>query len=122
MCIRDRVVGGPNGPIICGLARASKNDIKACSDSLEPAPRKRIHTFIATSDIHLEHKLQKSRKDVLSIVPEMVNYAKSFLDDVEFSCEDASRSDPEFLYEVISLAISAGATTINIPDLSLIHI
>ena len=110
------VVGGPNGPIICGLARASKNDIKACSDSLEPAPRKRIHTFIATSDIHLEHKLKKSRKDVLSIVPEMVNYAKSFLDDVEFSCEDASRSDPEFLYEVISLAISAGATTINIPD------
>jgi len=64
----------------------------------------------------LEHKLKKSRKDVLSIVPEMVNYAKSFVDDVEFSCEDASRSDPEFLYEVIQAAISAGANTINIPD------
>jgi len=110
------VVSGENGPIICGLARASKNDIKACYEALSPAPKKRIHTFIATSDIHLKHKLKKSRKDVLDIVPEMVNYAKSFLDDVEFSCEDASRSDPEFLYEVIELAISAGATTINIPD------
>ena len=110
------VVSGKNGPIICGLARASKNDIKACYDALSPAPKKRIHTFIATSDIHLKHKLKKSRKDVLNIVPEMVNYAKSLLDDVEFSCEDASRSDPEFLYEVIESAISAGATTINIPD------
>ncbi len=109
-------VSTQNGPIICGLARASKNDIKACYEALSPAPKKRIHTFIATSDIHLKHKLKKSRKDVLGIVPEMVNYAKSFLDDVEFSCEDASRSDPEFLYEVIELAISAGATTINIPD------
>ena len=110
------VVSGENGPIICGLARASKNDIKACYEALTPAPKKRIHTFIATSDIHLKHKLKKSRKDVLKIVPEMVNYAKSLLDDVEFSCEDASRSDPEFLYEVIESAISAGATTINIPD------
>ena len=110
------VVSGENGPIICGLARASKNDIKACFEALRPAPKKRIHTFIATSDIHLKHKLKKSRKDVLNIVPEMVNYAKSLLDDVEFSCEDASRSDPEFLYEVIESAISAGATTINIPD------
>ena len=72
--------------------------------------------FYCTSDIHLKHKLKKSRKDVLQIVPEMVNYAKSLVDDIEFSCEDASRSDPEFLYEVIQLAISAGATTINIPD------
>jgi len=110
------VVTGDNGPIICGLARASRNDIKACFEALNPAPKKRIHTFIATSDIHLKHKLKKSRKDVLSIVPEMVNYAKSFVDDVEFSCEDASRSDPEFLYEVIEAAISAGANTINIPD------
>ena len=110
------VVKGDNGPTICGLARASKNDIKACFEALSPAPKKRIHTFIATSDIHLKHKLKKSRKDVLSLVPEMVNYAKSFVEDVEFSCEDASRSDPEFLYEVIEAAISAGATTINIPD------
>ena len=110
------VVSGDNGPTICGLARASRNDIKACFEALSPAPRKRIHTFIATSDIHLKHKLKKTRKDVLSIVPEMVNYAKSFVEDVEFSCEDASRSDPEFLYEVIQAAISAGASTINIPD------
>ena len=112
----SEVVGGKKGPVICGLARASKNDIKACYEALNPAPKKRIHTFIATSDIHLKHKLKKSRKDVLAIVPEMVNYAKSFVDDVEFSCEDASRSDPDFLYEIIQLAISAGATTINIPD------
>jgi len=109
-------VGKENGPIICGLARASKGDIKACYEAVSPAPKKRIHTFIATSDIHLKHKLKKSRKDVLKIVPEMVNYAKSLVDDIEFSCEDASRSDPDFLYEVIQLAISAGATTINIPD------
>jgi 2-isopropylmalate synthase len=71
---------------------------------------------LPTSDIHLEHKLRKSRKDVLAIVPEMVSYARSLIEDVEFSCEDAGRSDPEFLYEVIEAAIAAGATTINIPD------
>ena len=109
-------VGGENGPIICGLARASRGDIKACAEAVAPAPNRRIHTFIATSDIHLEHKLRKSRKDVLGIVPEMVAYARSFVDDVEFSCEDAGRSDPEFLYEVIEAAIAAGASTVNIPD------
>ncbi|RPF73629.1 MAG: 2-isopropylmalate synthase [Synechococcus sp. TMED66] len=109
-------VGGENGPIICGLARASRGDIKACAEAVAPAPKRRIHTFIATSDIHLEHKLRKSRKDVLGIVPEMVAYARSFVDDVEFSCEDAGRSDPEFLYEVIEAAIAAGASTVNIPD------
>ena len=109
-------VGGENGPIICGLARASQRDIKACAEAVSPAPRRRIHTFIATSDIHLEHKLRKSRNEVLEIVPEMVSYARSLVDDIEFSCEDAGRSDPEFLYEVIEAAIAAGATTINIPD------
>jgi len=109
-------VGGNEGPVICGLARASFADIKACGEAIDPAPKKRIHTFIATSDIHLEHKLRKSRKEVLSIIPEMVQYARSLVDDVEFSCEDAGRSDPEFLYEAIQLAISAGAGTINIPD------
>ena len=109
-------VGGENGPIICGLARASQKDIKACAEAVAPAPRRRIHTFIATSDIHLEYKLRKSRNEVLEIVPEMVSYARSLVEDIEFSCEDASRSDPEFLYEVIETAIAAGATTINIPD------
>ena len=109
-------VGGESGPIICGLARASKPDIKACADAVKPALHSRIHTFIATSDIHLEHKLRKSRQEVLEIVPDMVGYARSLVEDVEFSCEDAGRSDPEFLYEVIEAAIHAGATTINIPD------
>jgi len=109
-------VGSPDGPVICGLARAARGDIKACAEAVEPAARKRIHTFIATSDIHLEHKLRKSRAEVLQIAGEMVAYARSLVDDVEFSCEDAGRSDPEFLYEVIEAAIAAGATTINIPD------
>jgi len=109
-------VGGEEGPVICGLARASQGDIKACFEAIAPAPRRRIHTFIATSDIHLEHKLRKSRAEVLEIVPEMVAYARSLVDDVEFSCEDAARSDPEFLYEVIELAVASGAGTINIPD------
>lgn len=111
-----QTVGVENGPTICGLARATKQDIQTAADALKPAVNGRIHTFIATSDIHLEYKLKKSRADVLAIVPEMVSYAKSFVEDVEFSPEDAGRSDPEFLYEVLEQAIAAGATTINIPD------
>jgi 2-isopropylmalate synthase len=109
-------VGTEDGPVICGLARATRGDIEAAAKALQPAVHRRIHTFIATSDIHLEFKLKKSRKAVLEIAPEMVAYAKSFVDDVEFSPEDAGRSDPEFLYEVLERAIAAGATTINIPD------
>ncbi len=109
-------VGTADGPVICGLARATRGDIKACADAVAPAARRRIHTFIATSDIHLEHKLRKSRPEVVEIAAEMVAYARSLVEDVEFSCEDAGRSDPEFLYEVIEAAIAAGATTINIPD------
>lgn len=109
-------VGTADGPVICGLARATRGDIKACADAVAPAARRRIHTFIATSDIHLEHKLRKSRPEVVDIAAEMVAYARSLVEDVEFSCEDAGRSDPEFLYEVIEAAIAAGATTINIPD------
>ncbi|MBM5813642.1 MAG: 2-isopropylmalate synthase [Cyanobacteria bacterium M_DeepCast_100m_m1_067] len=109
-------VGTPEGPVICGLARAAAGDIKACADAVAPAAHKRIHTFIATSDIHLEHKLRKSRAEVLAITAEMVAYARSLVDDVEFSCEDAGRSDPEFMHQVIEAAIAAGATTINIPD------
>ncbi len=109
-------VGTADGPVICGLARATRGDIKACADAVAPAARRRIHTFIATSDIHLEHKLRKSRPEVVDIAADMVAYARSLVEDVEFSCEDAGRSDPEFLYEVIEAAIAAGATTINIPD------
>ncbi|MFN5194584.1 MAG: 2-isopropylmalate synthase [Cyanobacteriota bacterium] len=109
-------VGTPDGPVICGLARAAAGDIKACAEAVGPAARRRIHTFIATSDIHLEHKLRKSRAEVLAITAEMVAYACSLVDDVEFSCEDAGRSDPDFMHQVIEAAIAAGATTINIPD------
>ncbi len=111
-----RAVGTENGPTICGLARARKPDIKTAAEALKPAANARIHTFLATSDIHLEYKLKKTRDEVLEIVPEMVAYAKSFVEDVEFSPEDACRSDPEFLYQVLERAIAAGATTVNIPD------
>ncbi len=109
-------VGTENGPVICGLARATIKDIKAAGEALKPAQKKRIHTFLATSDIHLEYKLKKTRAEVLAIVPEMVAYAKSLVDDVEFSPEDAVRSDSEFLYLVLEAAINAGASTVNIPD------
>ncbi|MEL7357837.1 MAG: 2-isopropylmalate synthase [Cyanobacteria bacterium J06560_6] len=110
------VVGVENGPTICALARTTHWDIKAAAEALAPAANARIHTFLATSDIHLQHKLKKSRADVLKIVPEMVSYAKSLVQDVEFSPEDAVRSDPAFLYAVLERAIAAGATTVNIPD------
>ncbi|MGB3239799.1 MAG: 2-isopropylmalate synthase [Geitlerinemataceae cyanobacterium] len=109
-------VGTEDGPTICGLARATRKDIAAAGEALKPAANRRIHTFLATSDIHLEYKLRKTRAEVLAIVPEMVAYAKTFTQDVEFSPEDAGRSDPEFLYQVLEAAIAAGATTVNIPD------
>ncbi len=109
-------VGVEGGPTICGLARTTRADIEAAGKALKPAAKGRIHTFIATSDIHLAYKLKKTRAEVLEIAPEMVAYAKTFVDDVEFSPEDAGRSDPEFLYQVLEKAIAAGATTVNIPD------
>ena len=103
-------------PIICGLSRALKNDISTCYEAIKGAKFPRIHTFIATSDIHMEHKLKKSREQVLDITMEMVSHAASLCKDIEFSAEDALRSDPDFLCEVYSRAIAAGATTINVPD------
>ncbi len=111
-----KAVGTEDGPVICSLARAIKADIKAAAEALKPAAHARIHTFISTSDIHLEYQLKKSKAEVLAIAEEMVAYAKSFLDDVEFSTMDATRTDPEYLYQVLERAIAAGATTINIPD------
>lgn len=111
-----QTVGTADGPTICGLARATRQDIQTAAEALKPAVHSRIHTFIATSDIHLKYKLRKSRAEVLAIAEEMVAYAKSFMTDIEFSPEDAGRSDPEFLYQVLERAIAAGATTINIPD------
>ena len=111
-----KLVGTENGPTICGLARATRGDIEAAAEAVKPAAKGRIHTFLATSDIHLEYKLRKTRAEVLAIVPEMVAFAKSKVADVEFSPEDAGRSDPEFLYQVLEAAIAAGASTVNIPD------
>ncbi len=103
-------------PIIAGLARANKNDIDRCWEAVQGARHPRIHTFLATSDIHLKYKLKMTREEVLERVREMVSYARSLCDDVEFSPEDAGRSDPEYLLEVLEVAIKAGATTLNIPD------
>ena len=108
--------GDGEPPVIAGLARATRGDIDACAEALEPATRPRIHVFIATSPIHREHKLRLSREDVLARAREAVAYARERADDVEFSPEDAGRTEPEFLYEVIEAAIEAGAGVINIPD------
>ncbi len=111
-----RIAQEVKGPIIAGLARARKEDIKAAYEAVKYSDRPRIHTFIATSDIHLKYKLKMSREEVLKAVEEAVKYAKSLVDDVEFSAEDASRSDLDFLVQVFKVALDCGATTLNIPD------
>ncbi len=109
-------VGTPDGPIIAGLARATTSDIDKAWEAIRPAAKPRIHTFLATSDIHMERKLRMTREQVVACTRQMVSYAKAYCDDVEFSPEDAGRSDPDFLIEVLGVAIEAGATTLNIPD------
>ncbi|MCX6136151.1 MAG: 2-isopropylmalate synthase, partial [Ignavibacteriales bacterium] len=103
-------------PAICGLARANKNDIDKAWEAVQHAKHPRTHTFIATSDIHMKFKLKMERPQVAAKVAEMVAYARSLCPDIEFSPEDAGRSEPDFLYEVLAVAIQAGATTLNIPD------
>lgn len=104
------------GPIICALARCVRDDIDRAHEAIQDAPRKRIHVFVATSPIHREHKLRMSREQVVAAATEGVAYARSRCDDVEFSAEDASRTEPDFLAEVVERAIEAGAGTIDIPD------
>ena len=104
------------GPVICGLARCSEKDIDAAGEAIRDAERGRIHTFIATSDIHLEHKLRKTREQVLEMIDRAVTRAREHTDDVEFSPEDAARSDLDYLCQAVETAVKAGATTINIPD------
>ncbi len=104
------------GASICGLARTGPDDIERAAQALEDAARPRIHTFIATSDIHMEHKLRMSREQVLAEVDRAVRQARGHCDDVEFSAEDATRSDWDFLVEVFSVAVAAGASTLNVPD------
>ncbi|XP_042386683.1 2-isopropylmalate synthase A-like [Zingiber officinale] len=104
-------------PVICGLARCNKRDIDAAWEAVRHAKKPRVHTFIATSEIHMKHKLRKTREEVVSIARDMVAYAKSLgCRDIEFSPEDAGRSDREFLYHLLAEVIKAGATTLNIPD------
>ena len=104
------------GPVICGLARTAPQDIDAAWEAVKDAERPRIHIFIATSDIHIERKLQTTREDVLGQVRAAVAHAKSYTDDVEFSPEDGSRSDIPYMAEAIQVALDEGATTINVPD------
>ena len=101
---------------VCSLARANPSDVRKAGEAIAAAPRRRIHTFIATSPLHMEKKLNMTPEQVISRAVEAIRIAKEYTDDIEFSCEDASRSQPEFLYRIIEAAIREGATTINIPD------
>jgi 2-isopropylmalate synthase len=104
------------GARIASLARCKREDIEAAARSVEPAEKSRIHTFLASSDLHLEAKLKITRAEALEHAAESVHLARTFTDDVEFSAEDATRTDPDFLVKIITVAVQAGATTINIPD------
>jgi 2-isopropylmalate synthase len=102
--------------IPCALSRHIKRDIDACNEALKSAERFRIHTFISTSPLHMKHKLNKSQEEVIETIKEHVTYARKFTDDVEWSCEDGTRTDMDFMCKTVELAIKCGATTINIPD------
>src|ERR1700730_13364988 len=104
------------GPVIAGLARTHVADIDSAWNAVKDSPRPRIHTFISTSDIHIEYQLQTTREDVMGQARAAVAHAKQYLDDVEFSPMDATRAELEFTAEVCQIAIDEGATTINIPD------
>ncbi len=102
--------------VVAGLSRATKKDIEASAEAVKPAKRKRIHTFISTSPLHMKYKLQMSPETVLEAISESVTHARKFTDDVEWSAEDGSRTEDDFLCKAVEIAIKAGATTINIPD------
>jgi 2-isopropylmalate synthase len=104
------------GPVICGLARAIKKDIDAACQAVKPANRARIHVFLATSKIHMQYKLRKAEDEILRLAVGGVKYARKYCSDIQFSPEDASRSERKFLFRVIEAVINAGATTVNIPD------
>jgi 2-isopropylmalate synthase len=104
------------GPVIAALARCHSKDVERAAWALAPAPRRRIHVFVATSDLHLERKLRISRDECLRIAMAAVRLARNHTDDVQFSAEDATRTDPDFLWQMIEAVIQAGAKTINLPD------
>ncbi len=112
----QRVASEIRGTRVAGLCRCVRKDIDIAYQALKSAARPRIHTFLATSDIHLKYKLKMSREDALIHVRDYVAHARSLCDDVEFSPEDATRSDPDFLCEILQVAVDSGATTLNIPD------
>lgn len=109
-------VGTADGPVIAALARANKDDIDKAWSAIQPAAKKRIHTFLSTSDIHIEHQFKSTREKMRERAREMVRYARSLCDDIEFSPMDATRSDPEYMCEVLTAVVAEGATTLNIPD------
>jgi 2-isopropylmalate synthase len=111
-----REVGGADGPVICGLARANVRDIERCWTAVEPAANARIHIFLATSDLHMKHKLGMTRTQVVVAAAAAVSHACSLGAQVEFSAEDSARTDTPFLYEVLGAALECGATTLNVPD------
>ena len=102
--------------VVCGLTRAQQKDIEVAAEALKPARRKRIHTGIGTSDLHIKYKFNSTREEILERAVQAVKWARNFTDDVEFYAEDAGRSDNEYLARVIEAVIAAGATTVNIPD------
>jgi len=104
------------GPVICSLARCHPQDIERAAAALKPAPRKRIHVFLATSEIHRTFKLNMAKEEIIRRAVEGVRHARKHSDDVEFSAEDASRTEPAYLAEVVAAVIEAGAGTVNIPD------
>ncbi|ATC96055.1 2-isopropylmalate synthase [Pseudoalteromonas tunicata] len=112
----QRIATEVKGPIICGLARAVVKDIEACGEALRPAEQRRIHTFIATSPLHLEHKLRMSLDQATEMAVKSIKLARNYTDDVEFSCEDAGRTPHDDLCRIVERAIAAGASTINLPD------
>ncbi|MEL6844818.1 MAG: 2-isopropylmalate synthase, partial [Bacteroidota bacterium] len=103
-------------PVICALTRAVEKDIEVAAEALRYAKRGRIHTGIGASDIHIQNKLKTTREDIIERAIRATKYAKSFVEDVEFYCEDAGRADPEFLARMVEAVIGAGATVVNIPD------
>jgi len=111
-----RIAAELKEPVVCGLARAHIKDIDAAWEALKKAKRPRIHVFLSASDIHILHQLKKSRQQILEMSREMVSRARKYTDDIEFSPMDASRANPEFIYQVLEAVIEAGATTVNIPD------
>ncbi|MBU0799790.1 MAG: 2-isopropylmalate synthase [Alphaproteobacteria bacterium] len=102
--------------VVAGLCRTMKKDIESCAEAIKPAKRRRIHTFISTSPLHMKYKLQMPPEEVLNTIHESVSHARNFTDDVEWSAEDGSRTEDDFLCRAVEIAIKAGATTINIPD------